>query len=292
MSWSQPRERFVNKDYDEFYKWFHQHSQVDQLYDQKSTLHIFGHHTQVYNAPSRQSGLVAELRMGQAVENIAYRQDDLPFDEIDGYGDLWYHVRGRDQFGEPFTGYIWGADIAKGWRRADITGDDRPEFVLLGLSPRPRQSIRDINAEIRVLQNGRLLAQQTIPGLCLFEDCDTSPMLRVLKEKHQTDFPVIEASTMTIGCEIGIEKAFFIWNGRQLERVFHAEYTTRQSFADKEFSLKVRDEQSGRVVGLKVCRYSHEDSNYNPVWKCQVIKIDEEKQQTPTADSKKKAGAR
>lgn len=290
VSWSQTREPFVSRSYEEFYEWFHRHSQVDQLYDHRSTLYIFGERARVYSAPHRGARPVTELRMGQAVENIAYTQDDLPLDEINGYGDLWFHITGRDLHGHPFTGYVWGADIARGWRRADITGDRRPEFVLLGLSSRPRQSVRDINAEIRVLQNGRLLAQQTIPGLCLFEDCGASPMLRILNDPEQTGMPVIEASTMTIGCEVGIEKAFLFWDGRRLERVFHAEYTTQHNIADKEFSLKVRDEQSGRIIGLKVCRYSHEDENYNPVWDCRIIEL-KETESTPRKE-KEKARAR
>ncbi len=285
--------RFVHHNYQPFFKWFHQQSQVDQLYLNHSTLYVFGHEALAHAAPGRSATVVAELQMGQPVVNIAYGEyDPLPTDKINGYPDLWYHVRGKDRRGQAFEGYVWGADIARGWRRADITGDGQAEFILLGLATQPRTAPSDIKAELRVLQNGRLMEQRLIPGLCLFEECGASPMLRILQDPTHARLTVIEASTMTIGCSVGIEKAFYFWNGRQLERIFHAEYTTQHIFAQKEFSFAAETDAAGRVTALSVCHYRQEDQHYNPVWECRTMPVAPATPQPEEEPAKKKARAR
>lgn len=268
---SQPANRFVSRDYQNFYNWFHQQSQVGQLYNNKTTLYIFGFEARVYAAPRRNAPLVTHLALGQSVTNLAYDERYVPKDRIDGYNDMWFHVSGTDPQGRPFSGYVWGADIARGWRQDDITGDGYPEFILLGISSRPRTAPSDINAELRVLQDGVLIEQRLVPGLCLFEECDTSPLLRILHDQAEPGLIIIETSTMTIGCEVGIEKAFFFWNGRKLERVFHAEFTTQHEFERRNFSFPIRDINTGLVTAQRVCQYSREDEFYNPVWQCQTV---------------------
>ncbi len=285
--------RFVHHNYQPFFKWFHQQSQVDQLYRNHSTLYIFGHEARAYAAPSRSATVVAQLNMGQPVANIAYGEyDPLPTDKINGYNDLWYHVRGKDRNGQAFEGYVWGADIARGWRQADITGDGQAEFILLGLSAQPRTAPGDIKAELRVLQGGRLMEQRLIPGLCLFEECGASPMLRVLQDAAQPRLTVIEASTMTIGCSVGIEKAFYFWNGRQLERIFHAEFTTQHIFAQKEFSFAAETNAAGQITALSICHYRQEDQHYNPVWECRTVPVAAEKPQGKEEEEKVEVKAR
>lgn len=115
---------FVSQDYSDFFEWFHERSQVDQLYADRTTLYIFSENVNVRKAPSCKAEIITQLPMGHPVSNIAYNENQrLPSAEINGYGDFWYHVRGKDTNGKPFVGYIWGASIAKGWREADITGD-------------------------------------------------------------------------------------------------------------------------------------------------------------------------
>jgi len=202
--------------------------------------------------------------MAYAVTNIAYGDDYyLPEDEINGYGDIWYHVEGLTPAGKAFAGYIFGAQIAKGWRDQDITGDRQSEFLMMGVSSEPRQTLRDIKAELRIVQNGKLKAKTTIPGLCLFEDCASSPLLRA--ERTAQDFYMIEASTMTVGCWAGIERAFYYYDGKSLSRVYHAEYTTQKEFADEPFVVS-------KGSSAQVCEYSHEDQHYLPVWSCKTIK--------------------
>ena len=261
------QERFISSDFSAFYDWYHRQSQVAQLYESQTELFTFNNNTKVFNGPCRNAEITAQLPIGYGVINIAYNDDYyLPEDEINGYGDIWYHVRGEDPEGCLFTGYIWGGDIAKGWRRADITGDGRPEFLMLGISSKTRREPTDINAEIRILQGGRLAYQRTVPGLCVFEDCASSPLLQTIETPQ--GFTIIEASTMTVGCWAGIERSFFYWDGANLQRVYHAEYTTEQEFANESFIFNAG-------AHAQLCRYSHEGKDFTPVWECEEIKVDD-----------------
>ena len=260
---SPAQERFVSNEAADFYDWFHQRSQVSQLYQDQTTLYIFTKNTKVHTAPCQQSATVATLPLAHPVTNIAYQDDDyLPEGLINGYGDLWYHVKGQTPSGQSFSGYVFGTHIAKGWRQADLNGDRQAEFLMIGVSPTPRQSLRDIKAEIRIVNNGQMTAQKVIPGLCLFEDCASSPLLR--SSTTAQGFTIIEASTMTVGCWAGIERAFYYYDGEELSRVYHAEYTTSKEYADEAFVVS-----SG--TSAQICEYSHQGQNYLPVWSCQTI---------------------
>lgn len=261
---------FVAQDYTDFFDWFNERSQVDQLYRDKTTLYIFSDNVNIRKSPSGKSDVVAHLPIGHAVYNISYGDKPLPTAEINGYGDMWYHVRGKDAQGKPFIGYVWGSHIAKGWREADITGDGYPEFIMLGISSQTRKKPTDINAEVCVLQNNRVINRVFVPGLCIFEDCDASPMLRVMKSQATPGLTIIEASAMTIGCMAGIDKSFFYWNGSGLERVYQAEYSTKKEMYRKKFVVAPNHSQSATA---QLCEYGGEDSNYNPIWNCKMIPV-------------------
>ena len=263
---SQAQEQLVGQDFGDYYEWFNEHSQTEQLYAHNATLHIFTDHTTVHLGPCRDSKVIADLPIGQTVTNIAYDDYYVPEDQIDGYGDMWYHIRGRNADGGAFQGYVWGAYIAKAWQSVELTGDQHEEFVMLGVASTPRRQPTDINAEIRILHQNKLWYQKLVPGLCLFEECATEAMLRVLKDP-KLGFTFMETSTMTLGCWAGIEKAYFYWNGSSLERVYQAEYTTKKEYANQTFTVP-----AGKDVPLQVCHFSHEDENYDPVWKCEVVK--------------------
>jgi len=257
------QERFVSYELEDFYQWFHQRSQVGELYQGQATLYTFSSKTKVYSDPCQDSKTVTTLPIAHPVTNIAYPDDYyLPKDEIDGYGDIWYHVSGRSPQGTAFEGYIWGAQVAKGWRAQDITGDGQEDFLMLGIASEPRRQLRDINAELRIVQNGQVQSSVIVPGLCVFEDCAASPLLRV--GQAQQGFYVIEASTMTVGCWAGIERAFYVYNGKRLSRVYHAEYTTQKEFAHESFVVSGGE-------SLQVCQYSHQGPDYLPVWTCKTI---------------------
>lgn len=260
------QERFVSSDFNDFYDWYHRQSQVAQLYEDQAQLFTFAGNTEVHAGPCRTSETITRLPAGYGVRNIAYDDYYLPEDEIDGYGDIWYHVSGKDPRGQAFTGYIWGGQIAKGWRSVDLGKDGQPEFIMLGISSKKRQAPAEINAEIRIARRGQVVYQVTVPGLCVFEDCASSPLLRAVETPQ--GFTIIEASTMTVGCWAGIEKSFFYWDGTNLKRVYHAEYTTNKEFANESFVF------NNSSAGTQLCRYSHEGENYSPVWECKEIGAD------------------
>lgn len=273
------QDRFVDVDYSQYYDWFHERSQVGQLYTGGTTLYTFTENTPVHESPCQQSEVVTQLPLGYPVENIEYTTDYLPEDEIDGYGDIWYQVKGKRPNGEEFYGYIWGADIAKAWQKADLYEQATPVFMMLGIASEPRQSFSDIKAEIKIVDGRELLSQTTVPGLCIFEDCASSALLRTIPHPTLDDVKIVEASTMTITCTAGIEKTYFYWNGSSLELVYHTEITTGEAYAQNAFVVNQTEAGAHKVL---ICNYSHENKNFNPVWDCREIEAkqddgDEEK---------------
>ncbi|MEZ5043193.1 MAG: hypothetical protein R2828_25075 [Saprospiraceae bacterium] len=263
------QDRFVSADYNEYFEWFNERSQTPQQYEKGALLYVFGHDIKVFNGPCEQAEVVTQLAMGQQVRNLVSFDEafNVTEEEINGYGDIWYQVGGKDKAGKTFSGYLWGGHLAKAWTLHDFTGDNRKELVMLGLSPSPKKSLKDIKAEIRILQDDHLLYQKIVPGLCVFEDCGSSVLLRILPDAPVKGAFMLEASTMTISCFAGIEKAFYSWDGGRLELVFHAEFTNQHQYANQAFKL------SNDQGSVQLCRFSHEDKNYEPVWACKVIEL-------------------
>ena len=262
--------RFVDEDYSRYFDWHNEQSQVEKLFSPGSQLFVFGKNAKIHQYPDQYSKVLAYPQDGQMIINLSdYRRHlDIPDDTINGYQDIWYEVSTGKQ---GIKGYIWGGYLAKGWRWTDLSGDGNKELILLGVAPTPRRSYKDIKAEIRVLKKGHLLYNTIVPGLCVFEECGSSPMLRVLKNQPFQGAIVVEASTMTVGCFTGIERAFFYWNGRQLERVFHAEYTV-----DLEYERQTFKVQNPNTVKTMICNYKQQDQAFNPVWDCKELEINQE----------------
>lgn len=272
--------RFVGDDYLRYFEWHNSNSQLEKLFTPGSQLYAFGDEVKMYRYPDQHSEILAKLKDGQSLRNRSdYRKvQHIPDGEVNGYRDIWFKVS-TDQ---GVCGYVFGSQIAKGWRWADLTGDQQQELILLGVSPSPRRNFSDIRAEIRILQDDQLLYNTSVPGLCVFEECGSSPMLRILKDEPYRGGIIVEASTMTVGCLTGIERAFFFWNGRQLESVFHAEYTV-----DKEYdrhAFQVRDPEAVRTM---ICNYKQQDESFNPVWECREIQT-----KAPASPDVKKAVVR
>ena len=260
---------FVNPDYSAYYDWFHERSQVAQLYADQSELYVFTQGATLHQKPSRNAQKLLALPAGLVVNNIAYANGKIPEDQINGYGDIWFHVRGNYE-GKDFSGYIWGAQLAKGWKWADLDQDGRRELIMLGLSSRPRVQPQHIEAEIRILQNGKLINITPVPGLCIFEDCDASSLLRVFRDQSKGGMTIIEASAMSVGCLAGIEKTFFYWNGTTLDLVYHGEFTTGEAFTRNSFTHQYTD--SKQEISALLCTYSHDNDRHNPIWDCKTVK--------------------
>ncbi|MBX2875346.1 MAG: hypothetical protein KTR30_24730 [Saprospiraceae bacterium] len=261
------QERLVGEDYNAYYDWFNKYSKTAEQYEQGSTLYVFGHDIKIFQGPCEDAKVVTKVKMGQTVKNMVDYTEamQVPEDEINGYGDIWYQVGGKDANGKRFSGFLWGGHIAKAWAYHDFTGDQRKELVMLGLSPAPKRNVTDIKAEIRILQKGNLLYQKIVPGLCVFEDCGSNVLLRVIPNAPVQGSFMLEASTMTVSCFAGIEKAFYNWDGQRLNLAYHAEYTTKHQFANQPFRLEAAN------GSVQICRYSQEGNNFTPEWSCKDI---------------------
>ena len=282
--------RLAAQDYGDFFEWFHERSQVSQLYTDRSTLYTFTDQVNVRKQPSTRAAVVTQLPIGHALTNIAYKeQSAIPRDCIKGYDDIWYHVRGIDAQGRAFSGYVWGAHIAKGWREADLNGDGMAEFIMLGIPAQSRTHPHDINGEVRILQDNRLIGQALAPGLCVFEECASSPMLRVLQSQKIAGLTIVEAGTMTIGCMTGIDRIFYYWNGSTLERVYQMEYATNTELYRKSF---VVSPAGSRQTTIQICEYGGEDGQYNPTWNCRTVPVKPATEAKPIAVGVMKIGGK
>ncbi len=260
--------RFVDQAYEDYFEWFHKNSQVSNLYSDGAELYTFSE-VMVREEACMESGTVTCLPAGFRIFNRVDETAEPHKDNINGYHDLWYNVSGTDVYGRYFSGYIWGAFIAKSWQLADVTGDDIVELTMVGIGNHQSKNIKDIQAEVRVVENHRIITKATVPGLCVFEECASSALVRILKDQPCAGALIVEVSTMTIGCAAGIEKVYFYQTpAGDLHRVYHAELTTNRQYRNKSFEVTTPN------AGTVLCRFSHEDEQHNPVWNVKKLKSD------------------
>ena len=103
--------------------------------------------------------------------------------------------------------------------------------------------------------------------MCVFEECESSTLLRILTPTGSTSSSlVLETSVLTVGCMTGVDKAFVSWDGQNLQCIYQAEFTTGHQYANRSFYLP-----AGNSSQTQVCMYSHEDQDFNPVWRCETV---------------------
>ncbi len=259
--------RYTGDEFRSYYDWFHQYSQTAEQFTNGATLYTFTEGTTIYSSASAQASVLTQLPIAHPITNRLQADETPRKGTINGYTDNWLPVDGCDANGNNFQGYVWGGQLAKGWRAYDIDRDGQQDMILFGLNQETRTAPEDLRAEIRLVTNGSLLAQTTLTGMCVFDECDASTLLRILTptaNSTATDL-VLEASVLTVGCMTGVDKAFVHWNGQRLECIYQAEYTTGHQYASRSFYLPADNDQT------QVCMFSSEDTSYNPVWRCETI---------------------
>jgi hypothetical protein len=256
--------RYTGEDFRDYYQWFHRYSQTADFYVNQSQLYTFNTATSVRPQPSFRSPALTTLPAGYPLRNQLLAVTDQVESERNGYGEAWFQVSGTYQ-GVPFHGYVWGGDLAKAWRETHLQGLAGKTQVLLGLSPQMRQSASDLRACLRLVQQGSVRQEIEIPGACIFEDCEASTLLRVLDVPAAAN-KVFEVSILTSGCLTGLDKSFISWDGQQLHLFYQGEWSTGTTALNNPVYL-----QRG-AASTQVCYFSHEDLNYNPIWKCESLK--------------------
>lgn len=256
--------RYTGEDYRDYYEWFHEYSQTPDFYTEGSQLIAFVDQASVRKSPSENSKKLGTLKLGQAVTNIIISVEDAVFSVQQGYREQWFHIEACNVDGNVYTGYVWGGHLAKSWQYFDLENNGRKALIALGLSDQQRQAPEDIRASLKIIKDGRLASALELDGICLFEDCGASSLLRVFdfKKTHQTI--VFEASIFTTGCLTGIDKALIAWDGLQMQLIHQAEYTTGQTYANNPLYLR-------QATQTQVCYYKDENSTYDPVWNCRTL---------------------
>jgi hypothetical protein len=158
---------------------------------------------------------------------------------------------------------VWGGFLAKSWQYFDLEGDGTKELIALGLSTNTRQAPEDIRASLKIIGNGKLLKELELEGICLFEDCGASSLLRIF-DFNTSGQIVFEASVFTVGCLTGIDKALVAWDGQELLLIHRGEYTTGQTYASNPLYLR-------QATQTQICFYKDENQSFNPVWNCRTL---------------------
>lgn len=256
--------RYTGEDYRDYYEWFHQYSQTPDFYTDGSQLISFVEDAPVRNSPSENSKQLGTLKLGQLVTNILVSVETAVFSVQQGYREQWFRIETCTRDGNVFTGYVWGGHLAKSWQYFDLEGKGKNAIILLGLSDQQRQAPEDISAALKIVKDNRAISTIQLDGICLFEDCSASSLLRVFdfKETHHTI--VFESSIFTAGCLTGIDKVLVAWDGNQLQLIHRAEYTTGQTYANNPLYLR-------QATQTQVCYYKSENSTYDPVWNCRTL---------------------
>lgn len=267
-SLAQPAGRSV--DLASYYEWFQDQAQVRELYARQSVLYVFNPQTPLFQGPDLLAPVVGRLSTGDMVTSrMPAHVDELPSQSLLGMEELWYPVEYKSASGETVRGYVWGGDIAKGWREEDLDRDGRNELILLGLSADSNLEEGYISGAIKTLKDKQVLSVTPVPQLCIFEACSVTPLLRRVPIRHPQDMIIVETSVLHIGCQQGLYRAFFYWNGIEMQRVYQSEWTKGKVMHRSPFKHRVH---TPHEVTTYECTYSSEDGEHNPVWDCRELK--------------------
>lgn len=256
--------RYTGEEYRDYYEWFHQYSQTPDFYLDGTQLVSFVENTPVKQSPQSKSTTLGTLRLGQVVTNFSIPVDKVVFSEHHGYREQWFRVEACSPDGNVFNGYVWGGYLAKSWQYFDLQGDGTKELIALGLSTNQRQAPEDTRAALKIIENGKLIQALELEGICLFEDCGASSLLRVFDFNTSGKTIVFESSVFTAGCLTGIDKALVAWDGQQLLLIHRGEYTTGQTYASNPLFLR-------QATQTQICYYKDENQTYDPVWNCRTL---------------------
>jgi len=259
-----------NIELSEYFDWFQREAQVDELYAHETVLYVFNPEAPLFKGPDLNAPVLCRLNTGDCVVSLLKAEKThLPSLSLRGMEELWYPVRHRLSDGRWVRGYVWGGDVAKGWRMEDLDADGHPELLLLGLSASSNLYADRIAGALKILSRGQVLSVASVPNLCIFEACAVTPLLRLVPTPHPQGMIIVEASALHIGCQEGLNRAFFHWNGREMERVYQAEWVQGKTL--HQISFEHRQLQANRIVTYQ-CVFGRENEHYNPVWDCREKK--------------------
>lgn len=259
-----------NIELSEYFDWFQREAQVDELYAHETILYVFNPEAPLFKGPDLDAPVLCRLNTGDCVVSLLKAEKThLPSLSLRGMEELWYPVRHRLSDGRWVRGYVWGGDVAKGWRMEDLDADGHAELLLLGLSASSNLYADRIAGALKILSRGQVLSVASVPNLCIFEACAVTPLLRLVPTPHPQGMIIVEASALHIGCQEGLNRAFFHWNGREMERVYQAEWVQGKTL--HQISFEHRQLQANRIVTYQ-CVFGRENEHYNPVWDCREKK--------------------
>mgnify|MGYP000249883894 CR=1 FL=1 len=264
LSQSSAQVQYTGEEYRDYYDWFHQYSQTPDFYLDGTTLITFQDNVPLRTAPSVDSKTQVNLPIGKAVTNIYVPVEDAVFSMQNGYLDQWFHVETCSANRNVVEGYVWGGHLAKSWNYFQAPGDKEPSLLALGLSDENRQQPEDIKASLKIIRNGEQAQALTLKGICLFEQCAASSLLRVFDLSEKAPQWIFEASIFSTGCLTGVDKALISWDGNEMHLVHQAEYTTGHTYTSNPFYIR-NSEQT------QICYYQNENEAYEPVWACRTL---------------------
>ncbi len=269
--------RYDERDFHRYYDWFQSVSPTSALRQHGAELYVFSPATPLRAAPYRTAGILTRLPIGSNVTNIVTQAFETYPDEINGYADRWFRVRARTADYGWIEGYIWGSYVARAWTWVQLDPDSRPVFAMLGIGSQPIEQLAQMQGEIRLVDQQTLLYRQPIEKMCLFRQCYSQALLRVLPDQPRPGQVLLEATSVISNCEgSSIDKAIFAWTGNGLQGVHHAEYISGHTYSQRPLPTALETDQPLE------CSYQGEDQSFNPTWSCQPLPRSKIVRQKPT----------
>jgi hypothetical protein len=258
--------RYDERTFQQYYDWFQSVSPASALRQHGAGLYVFSPATPLRAAPCLTGTILTRLPIGSHVTNIVDQPYDSYPDEINGYADRWFRVRARTADYGWIEGYIWGSHIARAWTWVELEPAARPVFAMLGLGSQPIEQLAQMQGEIRLVDQQTLLYRQPIEKMCLFRQCYSQALLRVLPDQPRSGQVLLEATSVISNCEgSSIDKAIFAWTDNGLLGIHHAEYISGHTYSQRPLPIDTETDQPLE------CSYQGEDQYFNPVWSCRPL---------------------
>ncbi len=252
---------------DPYYKWFQNHTQATDLYDKGSRLFVFNAGSPLFEYPDPTSPVLTKLPLAASVTTLSYPEDNDGPLFYKGYQDYWYEVSFVSRSGEYLKGYLWGGDLAKGWSLTDLDRDGVKEIVLLGIHPGASRSSSG-QSVLKWVKAGRTQLFQPTSDHCVSEACSVNVLLRIISDKIWTGMQILEVSTMQIGCDSGMKRSFYYWNGDQFTKVYQNKWSEETKEIAEPFVYSRQSSNDPNQAQSYTCTFSYMGKDHNPVWRC------------------------
>ena len=149
---------------------------------------------------SLNGNVLEKLALAEAVEvldwTVSYQY------EVNGHGDRWVKVKTQ----KGITGFVYGVLLAKVFLKYDFNKNGASDLILLGSDYQSSS-----NAVLKVVENGRLIANMQVADVYVDANSETFAMLRIIDDPGLQGSLILEAAAGSNFCATIWQSAFYYW---------------------------------------------------------------------------------